>query len=545
MNALTGDPKTWLMATTVNPRFRDAGLNGTGGAFFSKLVWQDELFSAGTCMKSEPYRQLESLPIDGLSLDELFDVTPMSLWLEDYSELYVLFEQWRADGILNLGMWLAQDPQRIRQCAASIRIQRVNRQTLKLYGAESAGALMARLSDVMRDETLDGLASEMQQLWENGKSFKSTSVNYTLDGRRMDIALRGVVLPDRLRRWDQVLVAVEDVTELQHSRRSALVNESLAREFFQQAPVSLWVEDFSQVKKLLDEVRDRGITDFRTFLDVHPEFVERCMSEIRVLDVNGYTVQLFRAKNHQDLLSRLDEIFEDEMAVSFAEQLIDLWDGRLFQQREVRNRSLAGDVLHIHMQLSVFAGHEENWDLVLLALTDITARKKAEAYLEYLSKHDVLTQLKNRSFYVDELDRLRRKRVDLLSFIVLDLNNLKAVNDTHGHAAGDALLRRMGEVLNKAIDPPASASRIGGDEFMVLLPGKNESQAAQVLTDIRRLIDLNNQFHGGTALSVSVGIATARGHDDFDRAIRAVDQAMYAEKREHHAYIRDEAAGGA
>src|SRR5690606_6159846 len=186
-----------------------------------------------------------------------------------------------------------------------------------------------------------------------------------------------------------------------------------------------------------------------------------------------------------------------------------------------------------------------NWDLVLLALTDITARKKAEAYLEYLSKHDVLTQLKNRSFYVDELDRLRRKRVDLLSFIVLDLNNLKAVNDTHGHAAGDALLRRMGEVLNKAIDPPASASRIGGDEFMVLLPGKNESQAAQVLTDIRRLIDLNNQFHGGTALSVSVGIATARGHDDFDRAIRAVDQAMYAEKREHHAYIRDEAAGGA
>src|SRR5690606_39924477 len=164
-----------------------------------------------------------------------------------------------ADGVLDLSTWLAQDPQRIRQCASSIRIQRVNRQTLQMYGADSAGILMARLTDIMRDETLDGLASEMQQLWENGKSFKSTSVNYTLDGRRMDIALRGVVLPDRLRRWDQVLVAVEDVTELQHSRRSALVNESLAREFFQQAPVSLWVEDFSQVKKLRGEVRDRGI----------------------------------------------------------------------------------------------------------------------------------------------------------------------------------------------------------------------------------------------------------------------------------------------
>ena len=493
-------------------------------------------------MKSEPYRERESVPIEGLSLDELFDVTPMSLWLEDYSDLFSLFEQWRSQGVRDLGVWLAQDSERVRQCAGAIRVQRVNRQTLRLYGADSASTLISRLGDVMRDDTLDGLASEMRQLWDNGESFRSTTVNYTLDDRRLDIVLRGVVLPDRKLPWDQVLVVVEDITELQHSRRSAILNENLAREFFQQAPVSLWVEDFSEVKKLLNEVRQQGITDFRTFLDVHPEFIDRCMSEIRVLDVNGYTVQMFKAKNHQDLLSRLGEVFEDEMVASFAEQLIDLWDGRLFQQREVRNRSLAGDVLHIHMQLSVFAGHEENWDMVLLALTDITARKKAEAYLEYLGKHDVLTQLKNRSFYVDELDRLRRKRTELLSFIVLDLNDLKAINDSQGHAAGDAILRRMGEVLNKAVDPPASVSRIGGDEFMVLLPGKGEAEAAQTLADIHRLIALNNQFHGGAPLSVSVGVSTARGRDDFDRAIRAVDLAMYADKREHHSFRRQDPA---
>src|SRR5690606_17686522 len=113
------------------------------------------------------------------------------------------------------------------------RVQRVNRQTLQLYGADSAGTLMARLNEVMRDDTLDGLASEMRQLWDNGKSFRSTTANYTLDGRRLDIVLRGVVLPDRALPWDQVLVVVEDVTELQHSRRSALINENLAREFFQ------------------------------------------------------------------------------------------------------------------------------------------------------------------------------------------------------------------------------------------------------------------------------------------------------------------------
>src|SRR3546814_21191114 len=132
------------------------------------------------------------------------------------------------------------------------------------------------------------------------------------------------------------------------------------------------------------------------------------------------------------------------------------------------------------MQFSVFEGYEDTWGMVLLAMTDITARKKAEAYLEYLGKHDVLTQLKNRSFYVDEVNRLERKRVSPVGVIALDLNHLKQTNDQQGHAAGDGLLRRLGEVLSKAIDRPAHASRIGGDESMVLLPGSDEGEAQGV-----------------------------------------------------------------
>ena len=96
------------------------------------------------------------------------------------------------------------------------------------------------------------------------------------------------------------------------------------------------------------------------------------------------------------------------MRPHFREQLIDLWQGKLFQQREVVNYSLTGDELHLHLQFSVLPGHERDWSLVQIALTDITARKKAEAYLEFLGKHDVLTKLYNRSFYVDEMNRLER-----------------------------------------------------------------------------------------------------------------------------------------
>ncbi|CAM5221138.1 diguanylate cyclase OS=Castellaniella defragrans OX=75697 GN=HNR28_000080 PE=4 SV=1 [Castellaniella defragrans] len=466
----------------------------------------------------------------GFGVLDFFEAIPMPLWLEDYSDLYVQFEQWRSQGVSDLQAWLQEDRTRIQHCARLMRVLRVNRRTLELYEAESQDELMGRLPSVLRDDMLEGYSTELVQMWNGGRTFSGTTFNYTLSGRRLDLSLKGVMLADAERPWDRILVAMEDITELQDTRRQAQTSAGLAREFFEQAPVSLWVEDFSQIKKLLDDLRFQGITDFRTFLNVHGEFVDRCMDEIRVIDVNGYTLDLYKATSRADLLSRLDEVFHEEMRNTFAEQLVELWEGRLFHQKEVRNRTLQGELLHIHLQLHVFRGHEQDWSMVLLALTDITARKKAEAYLEYLGQHDVLTRLKNRSFFVDELGRLGHKRTPQVGFIALDLNDLKFANDEKGHAAGDDLLRRFGEVLNKAVDRPATAARIGGDEFMVLLPGADEAAVELALANIRSLIALNNQYYSGLELSVSAGTAICRDPNALEQAMREADRAMYDDK---------------
>ncbi len=470
----------------------------------------------------------------GAHISDFFDLAPSSMWLEDYSGIHELFESWRSAGVTELGGFLREDPRRVAMCSAGIKILRVNQHTLTLYAAESFDALSLRLDEVFRDDMFEAYIEELEQLWSGLSAFQSKSVNYSLDGRRIDILLKGAILQDHEKRWDRVLVVVDDITELEDARRRASASEQYARGVFEQAPVSLWVEDFSAIKDLLTDIRNQGITDFRTFTDVHPEFVERCMSEIRVLDVNRYTLEMFKAADKTDLLGRLPEIFRDEMMPHFRAQLLDLWDGRLFQQREVVNYALDASTLHIHLQLSVFPGYEQDWGRVLLALTDITARKRAEAYLEYLGTHDVLTKLKNRSFYVDELKRLTRRGPVPITAIIIDLNNLKETNDTLGHSGGDALLRRTGEVLAKAVDHLSQAARIGGDEFAVLLSSTDERAGELMLDHIKQLIKLNNQFYPGPPLSFSMGMATCYESSQLGDALRDADLQMYENKRAYY-----------
>jgi len=182
----------------------------------------------------------------------------------------------------------------------------------------------------------------------------------------------------------------------------------------------------------------------------------------------------------------------------------------------------------------VFPGCEQDWDQVLVSLTDITARKKAEAYVEFLGKHDVLTKLYNRAFYEDELARLGRKGPWPVSVIAVDLNGLKAVNDQFGHGDGDALLRRTGEVLKKAVGEQACVARTGGDEFMVLLPGRDERGAATVVEQIEQVVELNNQFYPGTGLSFSIGAATCLQGERLSDVVKVADSRMYDAKRAYY-----------
>jgi diguanylate cyclase (GGDEF)-like protein len=463
--------------------------------------------------------------------NQFFELAPIALWLEDFSEVQALFQIWRTEGVEDIHAFLSEDPNRVFACSQRIRVLKVNRKTLEVFEADSQDHLVSNLALVFRGEMLNSHINELCELWNGKLEFASNAVNYSLSGKRLDIQLRGQVLPGHEETLGRVLVTTEDVTIREEARRGEEKNRRYAEGIFVHSPVSLWIEDFSQVKRLLEDVRFRGISDLRVFTDVHPEFVRQCMSEIRVIDVNQATLDLFMAPDRNALLIQIGDIFRDEMEKSFREQLIDLWNGNLFQHREVVNYALDGSERHVLLQFSVFPGYENDWSLVQVALTDITARKRAEAYLEYLGKHDVLTRLHNRAFFNEELNRLERSTLRPVSAVMIDLNGLKEANDTLGHDAGDALLRRLGEVLNGVASGRNTVARIGGDEFAILIPGGDRQVALAMTETVTELLKINNQFYSHLPLSISHGIATSEGNEKLEAVIRRADAAMYDHKR--------------
>lgn len=451
----------------------------------------------------------------------VFTLAPIALWLEDFSEIKKQFELWRAQGIQDLRGYLQEDPNRVIECARKIKILSVNHKTLELYEAQDLQHLISNLEQIFKGDMASTHIDELISLWEGQTEFSSQAVNYSLNGKRLDIQLRGTVVPSHEHDLSLVLVSTENITPYTAARRQADQQRLLAESRFVYSPTSLWVEDFSRIKSRLDQLRHLGIDDFNTFLDVHPDFIQQCIRDVLIIDVNQATLDLFGAPDKNTLLQNIHKIFAGEMQHTFREQLIELWNGNIHHQREAINYALDGSIRHVLLQFTVFPGYEEDWSTVQVALTDITARKKAENYLEYLGKHDVLTKLLNRSHYSEEVNRLERNSLRPVSSIYIDMNGLKVVNDAFGHDSGDDLLRRTGELLNQLVqNTQYSACRIGGDEFVILLPGADEIALHNCLAGLQELLLIDSQFHGNQMLNLSIGSATTLPQESIEEMLK-------------------------
>lgn len=163
-----------------------------------------------------------------------------------------------------------------------------------------------------------------------------------------------------------------------------------------------------------------------------------------------------------------------------------------------------------------------------------------EDKLYHLSTHDAMTGLYNRLFFEAELERLNWGRTYPVSIVMVDVDNLKRVNDTLGHAAGDTLIAAAARALREAFRTEDVVARIGGDEFAILLELANEGAAAAALARIREAVVRCNGPESESFLSLSLGAATATVVNTLYETWKLADQRMYEEKGRRKGRRRDD-----
>ena len=160
-------------------------------------------------------------------------------------------------------------------------------------------------------------------------------------------------------------------------------SEEKYRELFEASPISLWEHDYSAAKQFLDELRQKGVSNFGAYFDNHPKEVTECAALVKVLNVNKATLNLYNAKTKDELIGTggLSRVLATENAArEFTDALVAMAQGKHYEA-EIENITLRDETKQCHLICAVVPGYEESLAKVLVCIVDLTPQKKLEAEL--------------------------------------------------------------------------------------------------------------------------------------------------------------------
>jgi len=180
-----------------------------------------------------------------------------------------------------------------------------------------------------------------------------------------------------------------DITGKRRAEQKLKESEEKYRSLFENSPIGLMDQDFSEVKRYVDQLKASGINDFNKFFKNHPDELLKIMSLPKIIDVNRRTIELYGARNKEEFIlkmNRLSESIENSMTEELflynKMEILSLINGGTMYDSEIETKSFTEDYLCIYAKTSIVTGFESTWSKIIVSIVDITKRKKIEENLQ-------------------------------------------------------------------------------------------------------------------------------------------------------------------
>ena len=181
----------------------------------------------------------------------------------------------------------------------------------------------------------------------------------------------------------RILIGViRDATRRKEAEQALRESETKYRQLFDDSPISLWEQDFSDVKKQLDEICREPIDDLRAWFMDRPGLVRELAAKVKVLDVNKATVRQYHARSKEELTAGIHQVFVDESYPAFMEALVLIAQGGREFSLVKKHKTLDGKELDVELHWAVISGYESTYSRVITSVFDLTDRKRTEEIIQ-------------------------------------------------------------------------------------------------------------------------------------------------------------------
>lgn len=416
------------------------------------------------------------------------------------------------------------------------RIQSVNPAFEELFGYSQNEALSQELDSLIAPEDQLIAAKALTEKAINSIRISDVGIRKQKDGGRVHVEILGVPVFVNKEKVG-VLGLYRDISDQFKAEKILHESEMRYRSLFEDSPISLWEEDFRSIKNEIDRFKSMGVKNFHDFFSSNQDIVYRLMEMIKVINVNQATIRLFKATSKEDLINNFHNIILPESVPTNGEIYASLAEGEYQCIAEVHHKDFLGNHIYTVLRLSIAPGYEETWEKVFVSVIDITERKNNESYLEYLSTHDQLTGVANRSLLYDRLNHAlahAKRDQKMVAVFFLDLDGYKTINDLFGHLVGDQLLIQIANRLSANMREADTVARFGGDEFILVLENINSIEDVKPITE-KILMSIAEPYRSNGNLcqvTTSIGISIyPMDGSTTEELINKADSAMYRAKQ--------------